>query len=409
MQKEKKWLVAVSGGPDSMALLDMCIRKGMPVWVAHVNYHHRKEADEEEAYVVSYCKERGIPVSVRNETFVSEHNFEADARRWRYDFFVKTVKENNLDGVLVAHHMDDLIETYLMMEEKNLEPSYYGLRSEMMYHGILVKRPLLNYTKIQLQTYCNKHGIRYYIDSTNLSDDYTRNRIRHSVVEKLSDNEKKMFLHEIEKKNAEKQERNCRVKTYVHDGKVSLKLYRSMNEADRYALLRIMLESENELHRKSKAHICEIDEVLIKKNDFVIDNGVNEIVQKDGCFFLHDKTEPFCDVYFSLHDMKTGKYLGYAIEKGKPGIFALTLKEDDFPVRIRNARDGDEIEMRFGRKNVHRFFIDRHIPRFARNQWPVVENRHNEVIFVSGLGCDIRHYSVNPDLNVISLFYYSSK
>lgn len=409
MQNEKKWLVAVSGGPDSMALLDMCIQKGMSIFVAHVNYHHRKEADEEERYVVSYCKERDIPVSVRNEPFVSHGNFEADARTWRYDFFVKTVKENHLAGVLVAHHMDDLIETYLMMEEKNLEPSYYGLRSEMMYHGILVKRPLLSYTKAQLQKYCDERGIRYYIDSTNLSDEYTRNRIRHSIVEKLSDSERKMFLHEIERKNAEKQERICRVKTYVHEGEVSLKLYRSMNEEDRYALLRVLLEKENELHRKSRAHLHEIDEILMKKKDFIIDNGETEIVQKDGYFFLHQKSADYCDVYYNLNDLKECRYAGYAIEKGEPGVFALTLREDDFPVCIRNVRDSDEIQMRFGKKNVHRFFIDRHIPRFARKQWPIVENRHKEVIFVSGLGCDVNHYSVNPDLNVISLFYYSSK
>lgn len=392
-----------------MALLDMCIQKGMSLQVAHVNYHHRPEADEEEAYVVSYCKERGIPVSVRNEPFISHGNFEADARTWRYDFFVKTVQENNLAGVLVAHHMDDLIETYLMMEEKNLEPSYYGLRSEMMYQGILVKRPLLGYTKAQLQNYCDEHGIRYYIDSTNLSDEYTRNRIRHSVVEKLSDIERKMFLHEIDRKNAEKQERRCRVKTYVHEGCVSLRLYRSMNEADRHALLRVLLEKENEIHRKSRAHLHEMDEILMKKNDFIIDNGKNEIVQKDGYFFLHAKPVSYSDIYNTLNDLKEGQYTGYVIEKGKPGIFALTLNEDDFPICIRNAQEGDEIQMRFGKKNVHRFFIDRHIPRYVRYQWPVIENRHKEVIFVSGLGCDINHYSVNPDMNVISLFYYSSK
>lgn len=392
-----------------MALLDMCIQKGMSLQVAHVNYHHRLEADEEEAYVVSYCKERGIPVSVRNEPFISHGNFEADARTWRYDFFVKTVQENNLAGVLVAHHMDDLIETYLMMEEKNLEPSYYGLRSEMMYQGILVKRPLLGYTKAQLQNYCDEHGIRYYIDSTNLSDEYTRNRIRHSVVEKLSDNERQMFLHEIDRKNAEKQERRCRVKTYVQEGSVSLRLYRSMNEEDRHALLRVLLEKENEIHRKSRAHLHEMDEILMKKNDFIIDNGKNEIVQKDGYFFLHAKPVSYSDIYNTLNDLKEGQYTGYVIEKGKPGIFALTLNEDDFPICIRNAQEGDEIQMRFGKKNVHRFFIDRHIPRYVRYQWPVIENRHKEVIFVSGLGCDINHYSVNPDMNVISLFYYSSK
>lgn len=392
-----------------MALLDMCIHKGMRVCVAHVNYHHRKEADEEEKYVVSFCKEKDIPVFVRNEPFISHHNFEADARNWRYDFFVKTVKENHLDGVLVAHHMDDLIETYLMMEEKNMEPSYYGLRKEMMFHGILVKRPLLSYTKAQLQKYCDDRNIQYFIDQTNLSDDYTRNRIRHSIVEKLNDNERKMFLHEIERKNAEKQERLCRVRTYVRDEKVSLKLYRSMQEEDRCALLRIFLEEENQNHRKSKAHLMEIDSVLMKKNDFIIDNGRNDIVQNNGFFFLHEKQKAYCDVFARKENLIEGKYAGYVIEKGKPGIFALTLKEDDFPICIRNAEQGDEIQMRYGMKNVHRFFIDRHIPRFLRNTWPVIENRHKQVIFVSGLGCDVNHFSVNPDLNVISLFHCSSK
>ena len=58
-----KWLIAVSSGPDSMALLQMCIDAGIDCAVAHVNYHHRPEADEEENYIRSFCMERGIPIS----------------------------------------------------------------------------------------------------------------------------------------------------------------------------------------------------------------------------------------------------------------------------------------------------------------------------------------------------------
>ena len=63
--------------------------------------------------------------------------------------------------------------------------------------------------------------------------------------------------------------------------------------------------------------------------------------------------------------------------------------------------------MRFGTKNVHRFFIDRHIPLFLRKVWPVVVNAKQEIILVPGLGCDIHHYSINPDISVIE--YYNSE
>ena len=69
MQKEEKWLVGLSGGPDSMALIGMCLEKGIPVEAAHVNYHHRKEAEEEEAYVRQFCENHGIFLHVRNEPF----------------------------------------------------------------------------------------------------------------------------------------------------------------------------------------------------------------------------------------------------------------------------------------------------------------------------------------------------
>ena len=148
MQKENKtWLAAVSGGPDSMAMLDMCIRQGMPLAAAHVNYHHRPEADAEEAYVKDFCLSHGIRLFVKNDPFIYEGNFEAAARKHRYDFFAEIVKENGYAGVLVAHQEDDLIETYIMQKEKNIVPEYYGLKEEMMYHGILIRRPLLSHTK----------------------------------------------------------------------------------------------------------------------------------------------------------------------------------------------------------------------------------------------------------------------
>ena len=95
--------MAVSAGPDSMALLSMCLEEGIDVAAAHVNYHHRIESDEEEKYVRSFCAEHHLDLYVRNEPFFWDGNFEAAARNWRYEFFEKTVREHHLAGMLIGH------------------------------------------------------------------------------------------------------------------------------------------------------------------------------------------------------------------------------------------------------------------------------------------------------------------
>lgn len=198
--ENKKWLVACSGGPDSMALVKLCMDQKINFALAHVNYHHRKEAEEEEKYIVSFAKEHDIECFVLNEEFVYKGNFEAQARIYRYDFFKNVVLKENFDGVLVAHHKDDLLETYLMQKEKNLIPETYGLAETMYYEGILIYRPLLSYTKRELEDICTRSGVRYYIDSTNTDISLSRNYMRHEVLANMSDEEKNQLLKEIQEK-----------------------------------------------------------------------------------------------------------------------------------------------------------------------------------------------------------------
>lgn len=394
-----KWLVGISAGSDSMALLNMCYESNMDIIAAHVNYHHRKEANQEEKYIIEVCKEKNIELCVLNDSFEYEGNFEAEARKYRYDYFSKLVKEKNCKGVLVAHHQDDLLETYFMQEEKGSVPSYYGLKEEMMYEGILVKRPLLQYTKRQLEEYCKENNIQYYVDQTNFDESLTRNRIRHQIVEKMNDTERKFVLKEIEKKNAEKQERDCRVKAHLNNEEMTLDFYRSLNHEDRTSLLRMMIEDVDPTI--SLSHLDEIDHILNTQDDFMIEIKNTILVQDNHRFFLKDKDEAYCDTYHSLQEVKQAMSKYYVVEEGKPGVFALTVNEEDFPLHIRSFQDGDEIQMRFGKKKVHRFFIDRHIPLYRRVSWPVVENAKKEVIFVSGLGCDVAHYTIKPTFNVV--------
>ena len=393
-----KWLVAVSSGPDSMALLQMCIDAGVDCAVAHVNYHHRPEADEEENYIRSFCVERGISIFVHNDPFVYTGNFEAAARELRYRFFVEIVRREGFQGVLIGHHQDDLLETYIMQESKNIVPEYYGLREEMLMHGVLFKRPLLQMTKEELVTYCKEHELRYYIDVTNLSDEYTRNQIRHQIVEPMTSFERSVYLREIKQKNAIMQERRCRVKTYIRQDKILLTTYRALAQEDRVTMLRMFVEKTPHYSLK---HLQGTDDIIMHACDFIIPLGEFSLVS-DGTYLLKYVSEkPYCYVFESMEELQDIRKEHFYTENGSPGVFALTLEEADFPIRIRSFQAGDKIQMRFGCKEVHRFFIDRHIPKYQRQTWPVVENAEGEIILVPGLGCNVQHYSTMPNLNVI--------
>ena len=393
-----KWLVAVSSGPDSMALLQMCIDAGVDCAVAHVNYHHRPEADEEENYIRSFCAERGIPIFVHNDPFTYTGNFEAAARELRYLFFVEIVRREGYQGVLIGHHQDDLLETYIMQESKNIVPEYYGLREEMLMHGVLFKRPLLHMTKEELITYCKEHQLRYYIDVTNLSNEYTRNQIRHEIVEPMTTFERTAYLREIKQRNAIMQERRCRVKTYIRKEKILLETYRALSQDDRLTMLRMFVEVTPHY---SLRHLQGIDDTIMHAGDFIIPMDGFSLVS-DGTYLLkYIPEEPYNYVFYSLEELQNIRKDHFYTEEGSPGVFAVTLQESDFPIRIRSFQAGDIIQMRFGHKEVHRFFIDRHIPQYQRQTWPVVENVLGEIILVPGLGCNVQHYSTMPNLNVI--------
>ena len=393
------WLAAVSGGPDSMALLAWCMEKGIPVAAAHVNYHHRAQAEEEEAYVRTFCRERGIVLHVMNDPFEAEGNFEARAREHRYAFFAQTVREYGYRGVLVGHHQDDAIETYLMQKEKNLVPDYYGLRRERMINGVWVVRPLLSFTRKELRQYCDIHGIRYYIDHTNADLSYARNRIRAEHVEGMDSFTRQMLAAEMEKENAVLQERRCRVSARIHQGEADLMEYRNLKEEDRLTLLRQIGKAE--LAHAGLAWIREIDSVIMKKQDTVIPCGNHRIAVDGERIFLQRIPAPYRHACRNPEEILALKSPYFRTEPGKPGVNAVTVSEKDFPIIVRSVENGDRIAMRFGTKRVHRFFIDRHIPICQRDTWPVVENAAGEIILVPGLGCDKSHYSIRPDFSVI--------
>ena len=195
-----KCVVACSGGPDSMALLDQLNKQGEDIVVAHVNYKHRDTADRDENIVKEYCRKYDIPVRVCYPVH-EKGNFQAWARDVRYAFFEKVADEFDTKILYVAHQMDDVIETYLFQKKRNMVCDWYGLKEESIRHGYQIIRPLLSFTKNELQQYCNENGVSFGIDESNLTNHYTRNVIRHTQIEKMSRKEKEAWILKIQNEN----------------------------------------------------------------------------------------------------------------------------------------------------------------------------------------------------------------
>jgi len=180
-----KILLAVSGGIDSMVMVDLFRRLGCNYAIAHCNFHLRgEESMRDEKFVTDYATRYNIPLYKQEfDTFTymeeNKKSLEMSARDLRYDWFEKIVKEHGFTLLATAHHGDDSAETFLINLLRGT--GIAGL------HGILPKsnyiiRPLLFTSRRKIKEYAQKHNLEHVEDSTNSDNKYTRNKIRNEII-----------------------------------------------------------------------------------------------------------------------------------------------------------------------------------------------------------------------------------
>lgn len=362
------FLVAVSGGSDSMALLAMY--RNEDIVVAHVNYGIRKQAQKETDIVVQYCEKHNIPYEIYYAPQIKKGNFQQEARKLRYAFFKECCKKYKCDKVLVAHHLDDVIETYYLQKQRGSIPNYYGLLQKSNVYGLCVVRPLLQYTKEELRAFCVQNNIAYKDDESNFQLKYARNKIRHNIVNSLTKAQKTQILQEIAVANKAKE--------------------------DKYAYLRKLL-FEKEIYHISDKTLRNIELFMQKRNGFYPLNTEYVLYKHDANLEIIKKPQDFC---YEITERKDFVVKEFRLQlNGEIGGFY--VDETDFPLYVRNAQPKDEIELDFGHKKLSRFFIDRKISHLQRKTWPIVVNKKNEVLFVPKLGVCKKNKKSSPNLYLI--------
>src|ERR1043166_2911707 len=174
-------LIGVSGGPDSVALLDVLVDQGRRPHICHLNHQLRGADSDADAEFVRQLAERyGLPHTIESRKVESN---EDAARQARFEFFQSVAKRTGIGKIALAHTADDQVETFLLrLLRGSGVPGLGGIWPEQRIGELRVIRPLLNVTRGEVLEYLKSRNLEWREDASNADRRYTRNRIRHELL-----------------------------------------------------------------------------------------------------------------------------------------------------------------------------------------------------------------------------------
>ena len=185
-----KIVLGVSGGPDSIAMLDILNQlkdeMNFEIYVVHVNHNIRgKDADEDEEYVKKYCEKYNIKffakkIDVPTIAKTEKIGTEEAGRKVRYEYFEEILKETKSNKIAIAHNKNDKVETIIMHLLRGSGIS--GLKGIEPIRGNKFIKPLIECDRQEIEKYCRENNLQPRIDKTNFENEYTRNKIRNIVI-----------------------------------------------------------------------------------------------------------------------------------------------------------------------------------------------------------------------------------
>jgi len=423
----KTVLVAVSGGPDSMALLHFLksIQMEWNIRVIALSVDHQLRGEESRAdlnFVERICQEWsiefvGTSVDVEGHKKNNQIGTQRAARELRYRFFAEQMKYFQADYLAFGHHGDDQAETMLMkLVRSGDSSSFSGIPVKREFAGGKIIRPFLCVTKGELENYCEAHGIVPRMDPSNESVDYTRNFYRIKVLPLLKSkngNLHKTIQHLSESLEADEEflqlEAKKMFKEVVHTEenplKASFKIDDFVSRASAlqrrvYHLILNYLYYNDLPKDLSYVHEEQLLSLLAKNKrnvqiDFPRHLKVEKAYNKLIFYFQELEKNPL-DFHEVLNVpgevlLPNGKKImatyQHEITRMDNHTYICLESELVLPLHIRTRRDGDRMSWKGlnGSKKLKDIFIDAKIPLQDRNSWPVVTDNNGDILWLVGL------------------------
>ena len=418
---KSKLLIAVSGGLDSVVLTHLCHASNLNIALAHCNFKLRgKESDADENFVLGLGDDLDLEVFVEyfdTETYAKTEklSIQMAARELRYHWFSDLAQNLGFDFILTAHHADDNLETFLINLTRGTGLNGFTGIPEINEN---IVRPLLPFSRAQLEVYAKSNGLKWRDDSSNTSDKYLRNKLRHHVIPHLKEvnpellhNFKNTLQHLNDTADIVDESLNAVAKRAIEtidEHQVSFKIseFKKVNNPKAYLYemfkdygftewndVLSLLDAQSGKQVLSKTHR------LIKDRTHLLLTDIN-----DDCIQKKMQTS----VLIAQSDLKIETPFGTlvmddtdAVSKADRTTVFLDKTKLTFPLELRHWKVGDVFypSGMKGKKKLSKYFKDEKLSLLEKEKvWLLTSD--NDIVWVVGMRADER-FIANKNTNQI--------
>ncbi|WP_299838104.1 tRNA lysidine(34) synthetase TilS [uncultured Tenacibaculum sp.] len=418
--EEKPFLIAVSGGIDSVVLVHLFHSLGLNFSIAHCNFKLRSTAsDLDEKFVKTLGEQLKIKVFVKQfdtSQYATSNNLSIQlaARELRYNWFHSLLESEQLDYILTAHHADDNLETFLI----NLTRSsgLDGLIGIPKKQGNLV-RPLLPFSREEIENYAKERGINWREDESNAELKYLRNRIRHKIIPELKDIAPNIL------KSFEKVSQNLSESKVIIDDRIE-EISKKLLEKDEN-LIKINVEKVLKLSNP-KAYLFQllknynfsewdnVNDLLNSQSGKLVSSKTHEILRDRDYLLISEKNKDKVEeirIEVGLGTTKIDENTEIKIEKYNKNQLldkkSILVNKNlvTFPMIIRKWEVGDFFypSGMKGKKKVSKFFKDEKFSKFQKEKTWLLCTKENKIIWIVNKRQDRRFTASTSTKDVLKI------
>ncbi|MEJ6952143.1 tRNA lysidine(34) synthetase TilS [Natronospora cellulosivora (SeqCode)] len=446
IRSEDSLILGVSGGPDSLVMLDLFARimgeYNLDIVVFHLNHMFRKEAEKEAEYVRSIAQNYQLKSFIEKfdvPKYIQEYGYspEEGARKARFDILRKLSEKSSIKKIAMAHNKDDLVETVLfnLIRGTGLK-GLTGIDAKMYNDKLIVIHPLLSVSRKSIEKYCLEHKLNPVRDPSNTETYYTRNKIRNDI------------LPYIEKEiNPAVKDVVYRMSTYLREEEDFLTSFASevyqrilIKRIDKKVVLSLpLLQDEEEVIRKRilkmavkelqgnamdlySVHYNLINDIIFSgetgksidlKEDIRVKVSYEHLIFESD--YSYDIIEEFNYDLAVPGKLKKKSYIitteilsantSWKRHVKGNNVCLCDFDKIKYPLKVRSRQDGDKFYPfgMNGSKKIKDFFIDEKIPLDKRNSIPLVVDNRRRIVWVSGYRADNRFKIDNKTKKILKI------
>ena len=417
--ENQSYLLAVSGGADSMVLAFLFQEFGLKFQVAHVNYKLRgKDSDADQKIVEDFCFAHGITFhlhQVSEQDNKPENSIQVWARELRYKFFKQIQKEENLEFLVTAHHLNDQLETFIINLSK--ASGIKGL-SGIPANDHKIIRPLLHFSKEEIYDFAKENNIDYREDLSNKKSDYLRNKIRNEVVPKLLEtndhfleNFKKSLSYLIQTKDFVKQqieEIENRITISNKENKILDK--NKLNLQSDFIKFEILkkygFDQEEEskkifLAKTGSSFFSNGFQLIINRNELILNDVTQQEERREEIILIEKIDFSKNQILINLEDTIE------SIEGiNKTVNWDFDAEKIILPLKLRRKEEGDIFYPAgfSGKKKVSKFFKDEKLSILAKQKIWLLSDGNNTVLGIIPFRQDKRYAKDERTKRILTIF-----